>query len=202
MVKKITYLGLILAALSAAWVVLFARTPEQIYPREMFWVFYILVIPGAAQCWIFTDKTFWNAGWQDGIPISPIFEKKWSEHYLIIRGMCAQARKAKDASGLVESGKYGAPYNIPVTGSSVVILSKGIKIGRDLTHTLFALILYLIITSYVSNNSPLGLKGYIATSWPVALCSILIVQSILFVSALSAMYWIAATFVGFLRNEK
>ncbi|HEX7909898.1 MAG TPA: hypothetical protein VF534_17655 [Paraburkholderia sp.] len=202
MVKKITCVGLIFAALAAGWVVLFERTPGQGYPREMAWVFHFLMIPFVAQCWILTDKSFWNAGWKDGLPVSPIFEKKWSENYFIIRGICAQARKAKDTSGLVDGGRYRSPFNLPVTGCSGMVLSKAIKIRQALAGIFVVLILFLIFTAPIANNSHHSLKIYIATSWPIIWISILSLQFILFGCGLVTTYWIVATFVSFLRGEK
>jgi hypothetical protein len=201
-VKKVTYAGLIFAVFAASWVVLFARTPGQVYPREMVWVFYLLVIPVVAQCWILTDKSFWNAVWKDGLPVSPILENKWSEQYLIIRGMCVQNRRLNDLKVPVEGGKYGSIYKLHITGFSEVVLYEGIKIGRVLIGVSVAVIVILVITAPISNKGSLSLKGYLATSWPVAWISVVGMQLMLFGFTVLALYWIVAKFVSLFRGEK
>ncbi|MFM0101570.1 hypothetical protein PQQ87_38675 [Paraburkholderia nemoris] len=196
MVKKVTYAGLIFAVFAAGWVVLFARTPGQVFPREMVWVFYLLVIPIVAQCWILTDKSFWNAVWKDGLPVSPILEKKWSEQYLVIRGMCVQNRRLSDLKMPVEGGKYGPIYKLNIRGFSRFVLCNGIKIGKVLIGVLVAVIVILVITAPTASKTSLSLKGYIATSWPIVWISVVGMQLMLFGFAVFALYWIVAKFVS------
>jgi hypothetical protein len=202
MVKRITYAGLVFATLATGWVVIFDRAPGQYYPREMIWVFYVLTVPIFTQCWIFTDRSFWQAVWKSGLPVSPILEKKWSEQYLVIRGMCVNNRKSNSIKLGADNGKYGSLYRFGVNGLSGAVLSEGIRIRKVLLGLLVALIISLIITAPLSGRASLSLKGQIATSWPVVWGAVTIMQLMIFAYSVFALYWVVAKFVSLWRGEK
>ena len=60
--------------------------------EEMVWVFYFLVISAGAQCWIFMDKSFWNAVWKDGLPVSPVSERKGCAIFYNSRNVCSESK--------------------------------------------------------------------------------------------------------------
>jgi hypothetical protein len=102
----------------------------------------------------------------------------------------------------VEGGKYGSIYILRITGFSEVVLYKGIKIGKALIGVLVAVIVIFIMTVPISDKTNLSLKGYLATSWPVAWISVLGMQLMLFGFTVLALYWIVAKFVSLFRGEK
>ncbi|MFL9904067.1 hypothetical protein PQR71_39095 [Paraburkholderia fungorum] len=114
--------------------------------------------------------------------------------------MCAQNRK--NSGWAVEGVKYESMYNLRVTGSSGIVLSNGIRIGRVLVGMLGAVVNTSIITAPIANNATFSLKGQLATSWPVIRVAIVAMELILFGTAVLASYWIVAKFVCPFRSEK
>ncbi|MFM0199995.1 hypothetical protein PQR53_08955 [Paraburkholderia fungorum] len=201
-VKKITYAGLLFAVVAAGWAVIFARSPGQIFPDEMMWVFYLIVIPVTAQCGIFVEKPFWGAFWKDGVPVSPVLEKKWSDRYIVVRGICGQNRKfwaMKTSSG---NSKYESLYNLSSTGVSIVMMSRTIKIGKVLIAAAVVLTIIKIIVSPIMDGGGLTVKGELATSWPIVWFVVAILQLALFMCANLFLYWMLSKAACLVRGEK
>ena len=202
MVKKITYAGLLFAVVAAGWAVIFARSPGQIFPGEMVWVFYLVVIPVFAQCGIFMEKSFRGAFWKDGLPVSPILEKKWSDQYFVVRGICGQNRKFGAAKIPSEKSKYESLYNLSSSGISAVVMSKTIKIGKVLIAAAVVLFVIKIITSPVIQGGTLTAKGELATSWPLVWFVVGSLQLALFMCITLILYWMFSKITCLIRGEK
>ncbi|WP_323044236.1 hypothetical protein, partial [Paraburkholderia sp.] len=108
----------------------------------------------------------------------------------------------KNSGGAIDGRKYESMYNLRVTGSSGVVLSKGIRIGSVLVGMLGAMVIIAIITTPNSSNAALSLKGQLATSWPVVWVAVVGMQFILFGTVVLATYWIAAKFVCLFRGGR
>jgi hypothetical protein len=201
-VKKITYAGLLFAVVAAGWAVIFARSPGQIFPGEMAWVFYLVAIPVFAQCGIFVEKSFRSAFWKDGVPVSPILEKKWSDQYFVIRGICGQNRKFGTVTTSSENYKYESLYNLSCSGISAVVMSKTIKIGKVLIAAVVVFVVIKIITSPVIQSGALTVKGELATSWPLVWFVVGSLQLALFMCITLILYWMFSKITCLIRGEE
>jgi hypothetical protein len=202
MIKKMTSAGLFVAVLAAGWAVIFSRSPGQMFPEEMIWVFYLIAIPAIAQCGIFLEKQFWRASWKEGIPVSPILEKKWCDQYIVVRGICGQNRKLKGVSDFSGNSEYGSLYNLSSSGISAVAMSKTIKIGKVLIASAVLIFIIKMAASPIAKDAHLTLKGEIITSWPVVWFMAGILQLALFMCATLFLYWAFAKFACLVRSEK